>query len=213
MKIIKFFKENVLRPKAKPYDLKSFKNPVALEVSWKLCKAHSSATGGKTHLATEDIFELKYSPTFKIKSIFIGMALFGLWFIFLSLWFYSEYSNQDIIISFGLGAFFTIGGIIYFPKTYVFDKTSQYLFVSKPFTKKEKHPLSSMYALQVIPLIPSAEFNDPDSSFQLNLVQDDKSRINLFFHYDRINIRDESERISKFLNIPIWDVSKQMPLI
>lgn len=92
----------------------------------------------------------------------------------------------------------------------VFDKTSNYFY--EGFGKKDisslasSKSLSDIVAFQIIgKSISNSDANY--NSFELNLVLNDASRINVVDHGNLKAIIKDAEYLSKFLDVPIWHAS------
>lgn len=70
-------------------------------------------------------------------------------------------------------------------------------------------PLSSIYAIQIIPERVSNK-NYAFRSYEINLVLDNKKRVNLVDYSDIIAIEESSKKLSEYLGVPVWDISKDM---
>ena len=122
-------------------------------------------------------------------------------------------SHNLILIGMGV-VFFSVGTILayYGTRPVVFDKISGY------FWKGHKRPnryieykrpelftsLKDIHALQII-----SEYVRSDKSsyysYELNLVLENGNRINVVDHGRLNSLREDVEKLSEFLNKPIWD--------
>jgi len=93
----------------------------------------------------------------------------------------------------------------------VFDKSLNRFYKGffKDETKDAKNniSMSRIVALQIIGEIISGK-DKKYNSFELNLVLEDNSRINVIDHGNLKGLIADTERLSKFLNIPIWTAEK-----
>lgn len=108
------------------------------------------------------------------------------------------------------GTVFSCVGIyfmLHFLRPRVFNKNSNFYY--KGFTrnpdrsKKNYASLNRIVALQII----GETITDDDGdykSFELNIVLDDASRLNVIDHGNLNTIIDDTEILSDFLNAPIW---------
>ena len=108
----------------------------------------------------------------------------------------------------GVGLYYFMAGPI------VFDKRSGW------FWKGRKSPagvirteeinkacrLEEIHALQVLQELVSSSKNSY-YSYELNLVLNDGSRINVVDHGSQKALREDAERLSRFLGVPVWDAS------
>lgn len=67
-------------------------------------------------------------------------------------------------------------------------------------------PFSQIHALQIVSEFISGKF-DNYVSYEINLVLKDSTRINIVDHKDIGQIRLDAQKISTFLNIPVWDIT------
>jgi len=70
-------------------------------------------------------------------------------------------------------------------------------------------PLSSIYAIQIIAERVSGK-NSSFHSYEINLVLDGKKRVNVVDHWNLIAIEENSKKLSEYLGVPVWDISKDM---
>ncbi|OIO76123.1 hypothetical protein AUJ87_03520 [Candidatus Gracilibacteria bacterium CG1_02_38_174] len=70
-------------------------------------------------------------------------------------------------------------------------------------------PLSSIYAIQIIAERVSGK-NSSFHSYEINLVLDGKKRVNVVDHGNLIAIEENSKKLSEYLGVPVWDISKDM---
>ena len=71
---------------------------------------------------------------------------------------------------------------------------------------KTREPLDAIYALQIV----SEYISGDDSSYhsyELNLVLENGSRVNVVDHGDGEQLRKDAERLAEFLNVPLWDAT------
>jgi hypothetical protein len=67
-------------------------------------------------------------------------------------------------------------------------------------------PFSEIHALQIISEFISGKF-DNYSSYELNIILKDATRINIIDHNDIEQIRLDAQKISIFLGVPVWDIT------
>ncbi|WP_055445839.1 hypothetical protein [Lacinutrix mariniflava] len=118
---------------------------------------------------------------------------------------YFKYLMQILV-----GSVFSAAGfyfLFHFFKPRVFNKNTNRFY--KGFGNKDNRhsksniPLNNIIALQII----GETIEDDDGhykSFEINLVLNDASRINVVDHGNLDKIIDDAEILSEFLNIPIW---------
>ena len=118
----------------------------------------------------------------------------------------------------GFGTVFTLVGLAmlrFFTTPHVFDKDQGFYWkgrISKDRlayaaeTLKNTVSLKRIHALQIV-----SEYCSGDKSsyysYELNLVLDDASRINVVDHGDVKSLRQEAASLAEFLKVPLWDAS------
>ena len=76
-----------------------------------------------------------------------------------------------------------------------------------PEAKKNVVPFGRIYALQIIREYCSGSKGGGYYSYELNLVLDDGSRVNVVDHGNQTKLRDDAFTLAGFLGKPIWDVT------
>lgn len=69
--------------------------------------------------------------------------------------------------------------------------------------------LSDVRAVQVLP--ERLRNTEATSSYEINLVLADSSRVNLVDHSSKSVIREDAQTLGKFLDVPVWDASNFPP--
>ena len=102
------------------------------------------------------------------------------------------------------GALFLVRSLF---RPIVFDKSTNRFYKGffRDKTKNAKYniSISRIVALQIIGEIISGK-NKKYNSYELNLVLEDASRINVIDHGNLKGVIADTETLSKFLNLPIW---------
>jgi hypothetical protein len=200
-------------------DVEKFNDPVASKTSWDPLK--KGGTNFRTRVLvkiSQDRVEFKpsfFAVIFYLIFTTVGLGLLGysIYALFQSSF---AFENHHLILI-GMGVvFFSIGTILayYGTRPIVFDKISGY------FWKGQKRPnqyveyqkpdlfvgLKDIHALQII-----SEYVRSDKSsyysYELNLVLENGNRINVVDHGRLIRLREDVEKLSEFLNKPIWDIA------
>ncbi len=85
--------------------------------------------------------------------------------------------------------------------------------VSKNKKIKDWAFLTGIYALQII--AENCEFTNSETdevtkykSFELNLILKDATRVNVVDHGDYFSLEADAQKLSQFLNVPLWDVTR-----
>lgn len=127
-------------------------------------------------------------------------------------------SNEWLPVLAGI-VFFLIGGA-FFRKSVrpiVFDKTKGMYWKGKKApqvdstgnnTMKDTVRLSQIHALQIISESVSKSNNKSYRSYELNLILKDASRLNVIDHGKVTKVRGDADKLSAFLGIPVWDISR-----
>jgi len=213
-KLQKLSRENV------SFDPSIFNDPIAIRTQW------TPAKGGGANFKTHNFVQVNTTRIIFRSSV--GARIFYGIFLLMGLGFtigfsYQQFSEGTFNFSFAslfpslIGFFFAvIGGLLFYfgTKPIVFEKGNGY------FWKGRKNPetvynieelkscteLKNIYALQII-----AEYVRGNKSsyysYELNLVLEDATRINVIDHGNLNKIRDEVNKLSQFLNKPVWDAT------
>ncbi len=213
-KLQKLSKEHV------PFNPSRFDDPNAVNTAW------TPAKGGGANFKTHNLVQVNNRRIIFRSSI--GARIFYGVFLLVGLGFAIGFSYPQIsegTFNFSFESLFptlfgflfaVIGGLLlYFgTKPIVFEKANGY------FWKGRKNPetvysinelksctkLKEIYALQII-----SEFVRGDKSsyysYELNLVLNDASRINVIDHGKLEKIREDAKKLSQFLEKPIWDAT------
>jgi len=197
-------------------DVSKFNDSIASQVSWNPAKR--GGTNFKTHNLVEigpgriEFKSSNFAKVFSLIFILVGMGL--MLFYFLNL--YQDWTDidADIILAIVGLIFFIIGMslLVWYSRAIVFDKGLGYYWKGKKapdHTIEYIQPelfvhLNEIHALQII-----SEFVRHDKSsfysYELNLVLKDGDRKNVIDHGNLKFIRQDAEKLSQFLNVPIWD--------
>ena len=127
-----------------------------------------------------------------------------------------SFDNDDQIMKIVVPGILFLAGLIrllLFSKYIQFDKQTGYY--SKGFRKrKDKYPqegknrvhLDRIYAIQIVSKI-VRNSKRRFRSYELNLVLKDNSRVNVIDHSNQTSIRNDAELLSRFLKVPVWDIT------
>ncbi len=207
--------ENNPTPQSATYD--QAPDPLAAKVEW------TPARGGGANFRTSRIV-MKDPERLEFRSS-LGAKLFCLLFlcsglavmILIPISMYREgglgwNKNTLFPILFGLVFSSVGGGLLYFmARPTVFDRRTGHFWKGWKNPERMLDPeklnsytrLNRIHALQIL-----AEYISGKSSYysyELNLVLEDGSRINVTDHGDLKKLREDAETLSKFLGKPIWD--------
>ena len=205
-----------------PFDSSKFNDPIESQTDWSPLK--SGGANFKTHnLVQINSNRIVYKSSIGAKLfysvfIFVGLALI-IGFSLAKNWNDSLDFSFDSIFPILFGSVFAIIGtllLLYGTKPIVFEKGSGYYWKGrknpesvynihevKNFTK-----LKDIHALQII-----AEYIRGNKtsyySYELNLVLNDGSRLNVVDHGNLKKIRQDAQKLSLFLRKPAWDATTQ----
>lgn len=203
--------------KPEPFDPSRFDDPLANKTEW--TPAKRGGANFRTHkMITNSTQRVSFVAT-------LGLKLFCTLFIVLGAGIpaFIIYSKFDAIASFtdpefiwpvvfGL-VFIAAGGIILFVglKPRVFDRTLGYYWrgykgpgtMYNPDELAKFTRLHKIHAIQIIKERCQTR-NGSYYSYELNLVLDDASRINVIDHGNSSNLTDDADKLAKFLNVPVW---------
>lgn len=200
------------------FDPSQFGDPVAVQTDW------TPARRGGANFQTRKLVEananrLEFRASRGAKLFYLVFLLsgvgiaFGFSFQRLSSGVFSF--DTDTIVSLAVGLIFAITGIflLYFGATpVVFDKihgafwkgrkTPEPVVDSRPL--KRYCELHRIHALQLISEYVRGNKNSY-YSYELNLVLEDGSRINVVDHGNKNRLREDARTLSAFLDKPVWD--------
>jgi hypothetical protein len=195
--------------------LESIHDPFAKEIEWTPLMRGGASFGTHTILInSQGNLEFKASLFSKLlPAFFIGIGLF-MESITLIVIIGTGTFNNGMIIPFLMSSIFVIGWIYAYSnytKPVVFDRQNGYYYKGKPKmnywmlnpTDKNIIPLSSIYAIQIITERVSTK-NSSFLSYEINLVLDDKRRINIVDHGNIERIQADSKQLSEYLGVPVW---------
>lgn len=206
-----------------PYDPSELDDEVAMRTGW------GPAKGGGASFRTHRLVEV--GPTRAEFRATRGAVIFYTIFLVVGLGIVSGFAvvspddavpsklNSALARAFPvlLGCVFVVagGGMLYFAAApIVFDKRRGDYWKGRlapydvPNGRELRHhaKLERVHALQIV-----SEYCRSDKSsyysYELNLVLDDGSRMNVVDHGDRARLREDAERLAAFLEKPVWDAT------
>ena len=212
----KFFEKLKKLAEREPFDTSQFGDPIADKTDWTPLKSGGSNFCTKKLVQVSDYrFEFRISTGGILFSAIFFLAGLGVICAGFSILHKEDYETKDLIFLFAFGTLFsTIGALLYyfFSKPVVFDKQVGAFWKGrrKPENqyetddKKETTWLTRVYAIQLI-----SEYCSGDKSsyysYEINLVLDDGSRVNVADHGKLSTIREDTEKLSLFLGVQVWD--------
>ncbi len=195
-----------------------FQDPLALKAAWIPLK-----TGGanfqtsKLHQVSPTRWEFRPSAfmmTFSGLFVVVGVAV-AAYAVNKHPVRLSESWNRDFLFLMGFGLFFAlVGALVAYSSSVptVFDKDHGYFSKSRkkpehmadPSTLKNFVELKRVHAIQLLAEKCRGD-NSSYLSYELNLVLDDASRMNVIDHGNLQAVRDDARLLSEFLGKPVWD--------
>jgi hypothetical protein len=202
------------RVKLPLFDPSAFQDPVAIKTSW--TPLRNGGSNFKTAVLLkidEQRMEFRSSVAMKLMALAFMIAGLAIGASFAAK--KPEQAKDYIPVAIGL-VFAGVGaGLLRHATTpNVFDLRHGYYCKSRqkpelmmdPSKLKHYAELKRVHALQII-----SEHVRGDKksyySYELNLVLDDGSRINVVDHGNHLALRTDSETLAQFLNKPLWDAS------
>lgn len=196
--------------------LKRFNDPMALKISW------DPLIYGGSNYKTRELIKInsqrlefkKTKKTSYVIRFYIILAILVSGPILVNLEFIGSYI-QDEPGSIVMPAIFLLMALYHYNKSNVvraFDKKercfiySRIGLFSKNFSKKERVRLSDIYAIQLLSeYVHTQKKRNRYKSYELNLVLKDKTRLNVVDYGNRKSIEEDSNVLSRFLDVPLWD--------
>jgi hypothetical protein len=213
------------RASAGGVDPSGFDDPLAAQTDW-FPAAPGGASFGTHRLVQVSANRVEFSATLGTKFFFVlfffaGLGVLGFQFNRIRIG-QADLLTQDSLVPFLVGAVFAVvGGCLYWFGTSprVFDRSrdrfwrgrSEPAMMSASGPSDRATPLSSIHALQLLTEYVSGNKNSY-YSYELNLVLDDGSRINVVDHGNLERLRSDAQKLSQFLGKPIWDAIRGAPV-
>jgi len=172
---------------------------------------HPGGANFETHVLSKTRNGYKFKPSI-INAMFSAIfATVGYGFLVGGIY---KYKNTSDFNLFTINPLLLVVGTIFFLaanwllylhfKPIVFNKNNNIFytgFKGSPFQKSTK--LNKIVALQILGETIKGD-NGSYKSFELNLVLDDASRLHVIDHGKLKALLDDTEVLSKYLNVPIW---------
>lgn len=201
-------------------DLSRFNDPVARQTEW------TPAKGGGTNFLTHSLVEVhpnriefRSSAMAKIfAAVFFtagtAISVFGGYRLFQD----SLTFSAEMMLPFVVGCIFAVaGGWMYrsFTAPIVFDTRQGYFWKGRMGPRdvpniaaiKDLTEIGEIHALQIISERCSGK-NSSYYSYELNLVLNDGRRINVIDHGNVGRLREDAQRLSHILGVPVWDAAR-----
>ena len=166
----------------------------------------------ETHISVlKKGYLFKFIPSVKyaLYTIMYLMLAIGAYFFGMNLFRIDNGLSVIGLLLLGASLIFLVA-FLYFIKDYlksiVFNKNSGIYYkgyLNLRFFRNDKVNLDEIVALQILGEI-TTEAIVPFNSFELNLVLQDSDRIHVIDHADVKNLIADADKLSDFLNVPIW---------
>lgn len=190
-------------------------DPIAQRVDWGPCKRGGSSY--KTRILTEiDQNHLEYKSSF-ISKLFPGIFMFQGGSAVIALLLMPNLVAGDTIFPIIFGSFaFVMGYFLWTRMNYpiMFDLLDRVYWTGSkdPRSSKVKVEFDDIYAIQLVSeLVTQKSRSRGHTSYrrfrsvELNFIFKDGERINVIDHGDLKVIREDAQRLSKLIGIPVWD--------
>jgi hypothetical protein len=206
-------------------DPSSFEDPVALQTDW-FPAAPGGASFGTHRLVQVSANRIEFSATLSAKFFFLVFLLAGLGVLGFQVnrirIGQAYLLSQDSLVPFLVGTVFAVvGGCLYWfgttPRVFDQSRASFWRGRKEPAMldaagrSENSTPLSSIHALQLLTEYVSGN-KSSYYSYELNLVLNDGSRINVVDHGNLERLRSEAQTLSQFLGKPVWDAIRNAPV-
>jgi hypothetical protein len=187
-------------------------DPIAAKTQWKPLRDTNYLMFGSHYLVQKNDEKVYFKPTISsyIIDIIIVITSFtsGLMILF--------YSNESILLRIPVSIIFFALTYYFVKKFYkytsniIFDRADGTLQVKSVFTNiniKPQVPLIDVYAIQLLYIYDDDSSDSTTEYYEFNLVLKDGERIGIVGLGSKKRILKYAKDISKFLNVPIWDMT------
>jgi hypothetical protein len=205
---------------AVPFDPKQYDDPIAAQTKWTPARRGGSSFCTRK-LIQKSFHRYKFRPAIGAIIFYLIFLIIGLGLLAASL--KAPFLPESIKMNDGSpitliigGVFALIGaGMFYFgTKPIIFDKQQGYFYkgrhapsVTSYNVRGKNHiSLNQIHAIQLI-----SEFCRGNKSsyysYELNLVLQDASRMNVVDHGKLSRIQKDAQKLAEFLGVPLWDAT------
>jgi len=206
-------------------DPSGFDDPVALRTDW-FPVAPGGASFGTHRLVQVSANRVEFKATFGAKFFFLAFLLAGLGVLGFQInrirIGQDNLLSQETLIPFLVGSIFAVVGtcMYWFGTTpRIFDRARASFWrgrrepamLTAAGPSENATPLASIHALQLLTEYVSGNKNSY-YSYELNLVLDDGSRINVVDHGNLARLRSDAQSLAQFLGKPVWDAIRNPPV-
>jgi hypothetical protein len=214
--------KEAIKAQSTPLDLSKFNNPIAERTDWSPLKP--GGTNFRTHKFLKGMGVANFKATkgsLIFSSVFMAIGLIVPLVILVQ--FLNAGESFDLyMVPFGIIpiVFFIAGFFIlrHSTKPIVFNKSTGYFWKGR--LKEDKNPeqknlkvycrLRDIVALQIVSerVRSSSSSSGGSSSFrsyEINLVLQDASRLNVIDHGNKKKLLEDAEQLASYLGVPIWE--------
>jgi hypothetical protein len=186
--------------------IQQFEDPIAQKTEWTPLNRHA-ANFITYKLIKKSFNQIQFEATLELKIFYLLPAVFG---IFLGM----AFSGSFNIIIFVICIILILAGLLLYlfnTKPIIFDKNKGYTWKGKiedyPYQIIEDNkikcvPLNQIYAIQLLRSSVGWVV-----SYEIILVLKDGNRYDIIGHNNLEEIKEDAEKLSNFLQIPIWDIT------
>ncbi len=204
-----------------PVDPTRFDDPIATKTNWNPAKP-SGDRYCTYKLVKENNNRVVFEATYTVLIANILLIVIGLglaWITFKTIILNSpQMTTFSTIIEYmkffvGVGVAGGCSYIIYVVlKPNIFDKSvgyywNNYKSPKQSYNQEELDKFISLHKIHALQLVSEMCYGGRvvHYSYELNLVLDDGTRINVIDHGNKEKLRDDARRLSLFLGVPVWD--------
>ena len=190
----------------KIFNPKNFKDPVAQKTEWTPVFKESNGNFKIKRLSQEGEARIGFKTPASSKAIYRNCALIGL--AALAVMLFTKNGSIVIRILALVAAIVGCWGMYMQSQPISFDKASGVFKRGR----KQNVKFDDIYALQLITRVvqvktPPKGQMEKINTYELNLVLNDGSRVNVIAHGGSKEIREDGDTISNFINKPLWDAA------
>ena len=201
----------MFRKKKEEFDPTVFNDTKAINLNWKPLKIKQTTTYRTFDIKSKDNMCLELGISKPMRRLTFFFFLLSSFFLFFGLYLFKELGYTVLSIMLLIGLFGTLGvfyGYKNLNKKQCFDKNKGVYIKCHAFNSKlieSSFSLNSIDALQLIKKTIRGENTNLDC-FELNFVFNNLKRYNLLNHCDEKSIRQQSQQLADFLEVPLWSM-------
>ncbi len=218
---LKNLKEHITQGKnAVTFDASRFNDPLAEQIQWTALK--SGGSNFQSHKLVEvGPSRMEFHPTWKSKLFSLVFILAGIAFPLFFITVGIDFADPDAMKTVGFlsvfGLVFAGSGVFFYRKNsvpVVFDKMTGRFWKGRQgpdenpeLKNSDMAPyLKDVYAIQLLSQYVRSDKNSY-YVYEINFVMGDTKRYNVMRHGGKRQIRQDAEKIARFLGKPLWDAA------